>query len=165
MTEHADEKRDKQINMRISESERRELDRVGEALGHEEHGRLAQTIRALPRLYEDREALLRAALSPVRGQLSRVEVDTILSAMNGVRLTRDIGGGVDLLGHHVALEVHDVETLTDGTPSKDLAARLARMSLATRVALELWCGDLWQRHEDHSWWEQEIGWLTSSPEA
>lgn len=63
---------------------------------------------------------------------------------------------------HVALEVHDGIRFGLGAQHEirdGLAERIAAMPRAARVALELWCADLWRSHEDDELWEREIAWL------
>lgn len=126
------EPRDGVLPVRLSAAERSRLDDLAARLGVPY---TADAIRAAPLLWEDRRALLRAALEPLRGTMTRVEVD------------------------QVARHVHDVGTLTDGSPAAPLARRLADLPLVARIALELWAADLWQRHEDDEHWERELAWL------
>jgi hypothetical protein len=142
--------------MRIAPSELAELQRVADERGEG----VADAVRSLPMLWAEREALVRAALEPVVGTLTRGEVTGILDVMNGVYLSHEAGGG--LLGGHVALEVHDGIRFGLGAQHEirdGLAERIAAMPRAARVALELWCADLWRSHEDDELWEREIAWL------
>lgn len=138
--------------MRVAPSELAELQRVAAERGEG----VAEAVRALPQLWVEREALVRAALEPVVGTLTRGEVMGILDVMNGVCLSGC------LLGGHVALEVHDGIRFGLGAQHEirdGLAERIAAMPRAARVALELWCADLWRSHEDDELWEREIAWL------
>ena len=149
--------------MRIAPSELAELQRVAAERGEG----VAEAVRSLPQLWAEREALVRAALEPVVGTLTRGEAMAILDVMNGVYLAHEANGG-ELLGGHVALEVHDGIRFGLGAQHEirdGLAERIAALPRAARVALELWCADLWRSHEDDELWEREIAWLAGEVAA
>lgn len=123
----------------------------------------ADTIRALPMIWLERQRLARTALEMIRGQLSRPDVITILDALNGLYLAHELNDG-EMLGQHVVLEVHD-HGGRDGCDGKDLARRLAQQPKVVLVALELWAAGLWKRHDEDDLWESEQAWLVGESSA
>lgn len=148
------------IEVRVNEEDRAAIERACEARGV---GSLSELVRSVGAVLGEREALLRAALDPLRATLAPGEAKAILDALNGVGLLVEAGAGV--LGEHVALEVHDADRLAGlgakwGLNARALAARLAELPRVQRAALELWAADLWRRSDDDALWTREIAWLT-----
>lgn len=70
-----------------------------------------------------------------------------------------------MLGSHVVANVADSLGLGEqhGIDQTALVRKLHGAPRVARVALELWCAGLWERHEDDDLWERECAWLASDP--
>lgn len=152
------------IQIRVNEEDRAQIERACEARGVES---LSELVRSVGVIVAERDALLRAALEPVRGTLRPAEAKAILDALNGIYLAIEVGDA-EWLGSHVALEVADGDQLAKlgekwGIDGQALARRLAELPRAQRAAIELWAADLWRRYQDDVLWDREIAWLTGPP--
>lgn len=147
--------------MKLAASERSALDAVQVARGDDS---LSDTLRALPEVWAERDALLRAALEPVRGKLTKPEVELVLDVCNGLFLLPD------LLGSHLLAEVCDGIELNGmakkhGIDSDHLVGVLRALPRSARVALELWTAGLWRRCGDEALWATEVAWLSTAQGA
>jgi hypothetical protein len=142
---------------RLAASEVAAIDRVRHARGDRYP---AETVRALPLIWSERESLLRAALGPMRGRYSRAEIELVIDAMDGTHLPAGMPD-TSILGQHVAANVADIPGLGPKweCAAGDLARRLDSEPAVARVALELWCAWLWSRAGDGPLWECERAWL------
>ena len=157
MSKHADTPR-KPTTIRMTDQERAAISRLAEDRDQDS----AELVRGLIELVPRHEALLRATLEPLRGRMSAPELKLILDVMNGLFLTED------WLGRHLLAEVHDGIALNEahrkwGIDSDHLLGELRRLSLAERIALEVWCAELWRRYQDDQIWDSEIAWLADQP--
>jgi hypothetical protein len=139
-----------------------------EAAAGERGEAVAQALRSMPAIWSERQRLVTTALEMIRGKLTRDEVTLILSAMNGVYMPHETS---EFIGQQVAANVHDFEREDDPlatmrpVSAKKLAKKIHGFPLVARVALELWCADLWRQcdPEEDDVWQQQIDWLVGEP--
>lgn len=141
-------KRGEMLRVRLNEQEAAALD----ALGSDRSATIRELVEDAPLL----ESLHASVLEELRGRFSAPELSAILDANNGTWLTPE------LLGQHVALNVHDTEGLSAkwGIDQGRLVARLSDLRPAQAAALELWSRDLWREPEAD--WTDAIEWLAGS---
>jgi len=121
---------------------------------------MSETIRDLPQIWRERGVLMREGLALLRGQLSRAETGAILDVQNGCHLLI-VAEPVEMLGASVALNIADTEGLGEkwGVDAGALARKVHGAPRVARIALELWAGWLWQRHQEDDLWDRERSWL------
>lgn len=167
------EGREVRVQLTISATEQRALEHIQAIRGDEKP---IDTLRALPAVWSEREALYRQALADfVVGKVTMAETGAILEVMNGHGLTalvdRDEHGlpSSAFLGSHLVPNLAD-SNLGQWAPENDepkfrgaLVEKLAAMPRVARIALELWTIELWNHADDDELWEDERRWLAGEP--
>lgn len=156
-----DERRDETIKLRVTAAELADIERVREALGLAEERERSEALRALPRIYDERTLLVRAALEPLRGRLTNADVILVLDVANGLHDLREHAGGP--AGADLLACVADAGK-RDGADPRRIMREVAKAGPAARPALAYWAEMLWRRHEDDDLWEREQEWLATRPE-
>lgn len=116
------------FNLRVSDAERAEMDRVAELRGVT----VSELLRQVVALYHEREILMRAAEARFAERLSARDLETI--ALAGVTQKID-ARGARLVGEHIIGDVVELH----GSP--DLVARMSALPRPELAALELWAAD------------------------
>lgn len=116
------------FNLRVSDAERAEMDRVAELRGVT----VSELLRQVVALYHEREILMRAAEARLAERFSARDLETIARAGVAQKIN---GRGARLVGEHIVGDVVELH----GSPA--LVARMSALSRAELGALELWAGD------------------------
>ena len=116
------------FNLRVSDAERSELDRVAELRGVT----VSELLRQVVTLYYERETLMRAAEARLAERFSARDLETIARAGVAQKIN---ARGARLVGKHIVGDVVELH----GSPA--LVARMSALSRAELGALELWAGD------------------------
>lgn len=152
------------LEIRLSPHEQAQIESVRAARGDDY---ASDAVRALPLIWVERQAVMRAALAEIRGKYSAAEIGLFLDVMNGTHTLSGIHESdglpdVSTLGQALVANVGDSAEHGPKWEVADvpgLARRLHCEPRAALVAIELWCGWLWSRSDDDYLWTAERAWL------